>query len=212
MTTEQSTTEFVSSHNAQAERVRATRETAANNASIDRQQYRYAIIVAVDLQRGFSKAGEIPWNYPTDLKWFNQQTDGHICVMGRYTYEDINKRLGEKAKDSILPGRKCFVLSSKDDVEYTNATQIRSLSEVEKHLTDDDENKTIFFIGGDRVFQEALSKVQAVYMTVVNEEHQCDLFFNTQFLEKNFSVYKVYKVDEDPQLRFLIWTRRFVHI
>lgn len=200
------TADFISQR-AQAERVRAARRTAENNVGIEpKVQYNYAIIVAVDELGGFSKEGKIPWHYPTDFKWFKQQTIGHVCVMGRSTYEDINERMGERGAESVLPDRKCFVVSSQDQ-QYANATPIKHITDVEQHLTEDDADKTIFLIGGERVFREGLSLADIVYLTAINKDYQCDKFFHTQFLETHFRVHKMYSNEDAPDLRFLVYVR-----
>lgn len=192
---------------AQAERVRAARQNAENSAGIEpKYKHTYAIIVAVDELGGFSKDGKIPWYYSTDFKWFKQQTTNHICVMGRTTYEDINDRLGDKGGLNVLPNRKCFVVSNTVE-SYPNATVIKNISEVEQHLTEDDQGKTIFLIGGERIFMEGMSMADIIYLTAINKDYHCDKFFDTKFLEEKFRLHKMYSNDEAPDLRFLIYTR-----
>jgi dihydrofolate reductase len=195
---------------AYAEQQQARERAQERQQMIDNDpHYKYAVIAAVDLDRGFSKAGEIPWHYPADLKWFKQITSGHICVMGKTTYEDINKRLGEKAKDSVLPDRKCFVVSSilkQEDI--VNATVIQNIYNVVNLLTDDDVDKTIFFIGGKRVFQEGISLADTVYLTAVNETFGCDKFFPVEYIDKYFTLDTMHKAATAPNLRFLTFVRK----
>lgn len=172
--------------------------------------WRYAIIAAVDLDRGFSKAGEIPWYYKEDFAWFKKVTTDQICVMGRTTYEDINKRLGEKAKDSVLPSRQCFVVSStlkQEDVH--NATVIPQLYDVVNHVNHDDiEKKTIFFIGGERIFNEGIALANTVYLTVINKTFGCDKFFPVEYVDKYFIRDKMHTTKTEPDLRFLTYVRK----
>lgn len=201
------TSSHFTNQQAQAERIRVARQHVQNSAGIEpKVRYNYAIIVAVDELGGFSKEGKIPWHYPTDFKWFKQQTTGHICVMGRATYEDINERMGEKGAGSVLPDRKCFVVSSQDQ-QYTNATPIKNVTDVEQHLTEEDVDKTIFLIGGERVFREGLALADVVYLTAINQDYHCDKFFHIQFLETHFRVHKMYSNEDAPDLRFLIYAR-----
>lgn len=172
-----------------------------------RQQY--AAIVAVDERGGFSKDGKIPWHYPDDFKWFQQRTKGHICVMGRTTYNDINERLGDKAAESVLPGRRCFVVTS-TPLPRNNATAVKSISDVDKHLTfaDIDEGRTVFFIGGEKIYSEGIAKCNTVYITVVNKDVDADRFFPVNYVLKHFNQDKVFKVDTEPDLRFTVWKRK----
>lgn len=168
---------------------------------------KYAVIAAVDLQGGFAKNGEIPWHFPTDLKWFANRTRGHVCVMGRTTYEDINKRLGEKAEKSVLPGRKCFVVSTTLE-ELPNATVVKSLGDVGNYLSDGDVDKTIFIIGGERLFVEGISIAEQVILTIVNSEYNCDKFFPVWYVQQHFETSQVFMKEDAPELRFVIWKRK----
>lgn len=166
----------------------------------------YAAIVAVDERGAFSKEGQIPWHYPEDFKWFKTHTTNQICVMGRTTYDGINTSLGDKAQESVLPKRKCFVVTS-SPLPRPNATVLSSLRELEQHLTDDDQHKTIFICGGERLYSEGIAKCNRVFVTVVNKDVDGDRFFPVNYLQKHFSQTKVFKVDTAPDLRFTIWDR-----
>jgi dihydrofolate reductase len=181
----------------------------------ERQQLLYAakpiqraLIVAVDMHGGFTKGGEIPWYFPKDLKWFADHTKNQICVMGRVTYDSINAKLGEKAKESVLPERKCFVVSN-TLTELPNATVIKTLSEVTQHLTDDElDKKTVFFIGGEKIYRESISLANIVFVTVINGVYQCDKYFPTDYLMEHFDTDKVYKHEDVPECRFTVWKRK----
>lgn len=195
---------------AQAALMRAQRQAMEVQQEINARPVRqYASIVAVDLYGGFSKEGQIPWHYNADFRWFQNKTKGHICVMGRTTYDDINKRLGDKAAESVLPARTCFVVTSRP-LPRANATAIASMTELD-FLLDKQEipyNKTVFYCGGERIYQEAMSKVNTVYMTVVNKEIGCDKFFPMQALNKlKFSVADVHTEENEPDLRFVTYKR-----
>jgi len=170
---------------------------------------RYVMIAAVDLNQGIGKEGKLPWYYMEDLQWFKQHTTGHVCVMGKATYLDIVDRLGDKAVDKVLPNRDCFVVSTtlkQEDIK--NATVITSIYDVEHHLSNDDHDKTIFFIGGERIFNDALSVVDTVLLTVINKEHGCDKFFPIDSLYKMFVVQKIQQASSTDQLRFVTYTRK----
>jgi len=167
----------------------------------------YALIVAVDFHGGFAKDGKIPWHFPDDLTWFKQRTKNQICVMGRATYETINEQLGDKAKESVLPDRRCFVVSN-TLTDISNATIIQRIGEVTTHLSDEElDEKTIFFIGGERIYQESIALADTVYITVVEDVHNCDKFFPTDYMLEHFSVDKTFKHKNAPTCRFTIWKR-----
>lgn len=163
-----------------------------------------SVIAAVDLDGGYAKDGVIPWFYSEDLKWFKNRTEGTVCVMGRVTYEDICKRLGDKSLESVLPNRQCFVLSSTlKDIK--NATVISRLSDVQDILGFDDPRE-ITVIGGGRLFREAISLADLVFLTVINKTHECDSYFPVKYVTQNFTNTKIFKGTDD-ELRYTVWQR-----
>lgn len=177
----------------------------------------YAVIAAVDADGGFAKDGKIPWHYTEDFQWFKAITSGSICVMGRNTYEEINNRLGDEAKESVLPKRRCFVLSqSMEPVE--NATVVRSVEELWPMLDKASNDLLVtsnfkpsyvgpvFFIGGGYIFEEAIKRADYVILTVINKSFECDAFFPTQTLLTNFHDIVVRDIG-NPDLRAVIFKR-----
>lgn len=196
----------------QAEHIRILNELNQRAAEVqadilNRPQRQYAAIVAVDTYGGFSKGGQIPWHHPEDFKFFKTTTTGQICVMGRATYDDINKLLGEKAATSVLPDRRCFVVTSRP-LERNNATAVSSIGEVDLYLDRDNVpyDKTVFFIGGELIYREGIAKCDTVYMTVVNTDADCDKFFPRNSLLRDFNTQSV-TPGVDPNLRFVTWKR-----
>ena len=169
-------------------------------------QQHFAIIAAVDAARGYAKEGKIPWYFKEDFQWFKQQTMDHACVMGRTTYEDINERLGDKAKDSVLPGRDCYVVSTTLD-SLPNATVVRSISEVALRVADD-YTKPIFIIGGGRLFLEGVAMADTVYLTVINDTYNCDSMFPVEYVLKHFNTPSITTSPTCDKLRFLTFTRK----
>jgi len=193
---------------AQRERIAAARRAAERQQMIEEMPRRQiAVIAAVDAQGGFAKDGKIPWHYPEDLRWFKMITKDSPCLMGKNTYEDINARLGPKAAESVLPNRRCFVLSSSLG-SISNATIVKGVLDCENYMPDDEGDKTIFVIGGERLFTEGISRANTVYLTVINKQFQCDQFFPVRYLEERFYVDKMYKNEKSPDVRFTIWKRK----
>jgi dihydrofolate reductase len=166
----------------------------------------YALIVAVDSKGGFSKEKAIPWNFSEDLKWFQERTNGHICVMGRNTYNEINNKMGEKGNISVLPNRKCFVVTS-SPLPRNNATQISSLIDLQQHLLLEDIHKTVFIIGGKSLYSEGIAKANSVYVTVINKDYECDSFFPVKYLMTHFIEQDVIK-PQNQSIRFVTFRRR----
>ena len=171
-------------------------------------RHNLSIIVAVDQQGGFSKNKQIPWHYSEDMQWFKRRTDNHLCIMDQSTYNIINNQLGEKAKNSVLPNRQCYVVSF-DTTSLPNAHVIKNLGEID-NLLDFDDKRTRFVIGGSDLFHEAISTADTVYTTIINKSFDCDEYFPVNYLLENFNVSQMFKKNEQPDLRFIVWERNHI--
>jgi len=136
-----------------------------------------AIIVAYDNNKLIGNNGKLPWpKINGDMKHFYNVTKNNIVVMGRKTFESIGcKPLSNRTNIIItnifktFPG--CFVASS-----VQNAYKIA----LENYC-----KKTIFFIGGKRVFEEALNLgVNDIYITRVESEYERNIYFPNFSLKK----------------------------
>lgn len=173
----------------------------------NQKHQQYGCIVAVDLKGAFSKDGKIPWDYKEDLIWFKNHTIDNICVVGRQTYEDLNDRIKEKGKTDVLPRRKTFVVTT-SELPRNNAIAVKSIGEIDKHLTDSDLDKTIWFCGGERIYREGIAKSNTLHITVINDIVDGDRHFPTKYTMKNFNLSAQFKHDNQPNLHFTTWTRK----
>jgi dihydrofolate reductase len=109
----------------------------------------------------------------------------------------------------VLPERKCFVVSSTlKQEDITNATVIREIFDIERHLLIADDDKTAFIIGGSQIYAEGIAMADTAYITAINQEYGCDKFFPTQYIDKHFTMSQMFKADEAPDLRFLVFKRK----
>lgn len=168
-----------------------------------------AIIIAVDEEGGFGKDGKIPWHFPEDFKRFKETTTGHPCVMGRHTYTDMLEMRKARSKnkdqpiDEILPNRQSFVVTSDQSFTAPGATVVPGIREAVQSL-DTDDNRTVFVLGGYRMFIEALTWADHIFMTVVRGVYGCDRFFPIQKINKSFTIIAG---GETEDLRFITYKR-----
>lgn len=169
-----------------------------------------ALIFAVDEHGGFGKNGKLPWSYPEDLKHFKEVTDGHPCIMGRRTYEDMLQMRKDRDKNkksatikNILPGREAFVITRDPKFTAPGATVVRSMREGVQSL-DRTDRRTVFAIGGYRVFIEALTWAETIHMTIIKGDHKCDRFFPVRVLNKG---YRIVDGEETDNLSFVTYKR-----
>ncbi len=123
-----------------------------------------SLIVAVDERLGIGKENKLLCHLPADLKHFKQMTLGKPIVMGRKTFESIGK---------ALPGRINIVLSHQN-LLIEGVTVVKSLEQAIELVKDEPE---IMIIGGSHVFEEALTKAQRIYLTLIHHVFDADVFF-----------------------------------
>jgi dihydrofolate reductase len=130
------------------------------------------IILAVDEEFGIGKDGGIPWSYPEDMKFFSKTTRTSTCVMGRHTYDSINKF--SKGGSTLLPMRQCVVVSSTME-EVDNAKVVKKISEA----IDIAEYENIFFIGGKQIYLDVLITLpNEIYVTLIPGSWDCDVIMD----------------------------------
>ena len=162
----------------------------------------YAIIVAIDSKNGFAKNKKIPWYHSEDLRHFRDLTLNNICVMGRNTYLEIDEKLNHD-QPHLLPNRLSVVLSNKVPRLY-NALVFKSISDLMDLMFQD--SRTVFFIGGKQIFDEALLFVDTIYITHIQQDYECDQFFDMEYVHANFKIIDV-QIGTNPELSFVKYVR-----
>ena len=141
------------------------------------------MIVAYCKGRGIGKNNSLPWHIPQDLKHFSKMTKGlnkkNIIIMGRHTWESIpNKPLRDRLN---------IVLSTTITLEEENTISFSMLEDaLEYYQTHKDIYGDVWIIGGYQVYKSALEKkvVDNLYITYIDQYHECDTFFPEIPLDK----------------------------
>ena len=99
-----------------------------------------------------ARDNELPFKCEEDMSRFKALTIDHIVIMGRRTYESIGKP---------LPNRRNMVISSNPDLQLPAGVELCpsldaavSLAKLDAAET----GKSIFIIGGGKVYAEAIGK------------------------------------------------------
>lgn len=138
-----------------------------------------AQIVAISRNRCIGKNNELPWHISADLQHFKNMTIKQndsaiqgIVIMGRKTFESMESK--------PLPKRVSFIITSQSD--YAEQTGlVGSKKAYVMHNLDDALTQaaslaqssnldTIWVIGGERVFSEAMMYTDRVELTHVDTE------------------------------------------
>lgn len=153
-------------------------------------------VVSVDKYGGIGKDGKQPWYIAADLKRFKQLTDGHTVVMGRRTYEDIERVATERGIE-FLPGRKCYVISNTEEFKPSHAIKLSSVGSL-RDLNIIEGGEQVFVIGGYRLYVETLPFTTHCYMTVVDRDGDCDVYYPIKAISQQFvPVNKAGDIDKD---------------
>lgn len=131
---------------------------------------RISMIAAVAANRVIGAKNDLIWRLPEDLKRFKKITLGHPVIMGRNTYLSLGRP---------LPKRTNVVITSSED--FTSEVPegvivVKSLMEALVMAPDLDEEE-VFVIGGGRVYTEALGFADRLYLTLLDQEFEGDVWF-----------------------------------
>lgn len=124
-----------------------------------------SLIVAVANHNVIGLNNTLPWHLPEDLKHFRALTTGHHIIMGRKTYESLNR---------LLPDRTTVIVTRNPDYRVEGAVIAHSLEAAISHCQQDDE---AFIIGGAELYKEALLVADKLYMTQIELEAAGDAYF-----------------------------------
>jgi len=146
--------------------------------------FEIALIVAADTNNAIGINNQLLWRLPNDLKFFKNTTWGFPVIMGRKTFEAVNKP---------LPGRTNIVISRNQDWKsegVKTAMDLTGAIEIARQTN----AKQIFIIGGGEIYSQAMLLVDTIYLTRVHtilkgdtffpvlDESQWELFSNDDFL------------------------------
>ena len=124
-----------------------------------------SIIVAVARNRVIGANNTLPWHLPEDLKRFRALTTGHHIIMGRKTYESLNR---------LLPGRTTVIVTRNSNYWVAGALIASSLQQAIKLCGNDEE---VFLIGGAELYREGLKLADKLYITEIDATFEGDAFF-----------------------------------
>jgi dihydrofolate reductase len=159
-------------------------------------------LVAAVAENGVIGAdGELPWHYPADLRRFKETTMGHPVVVGRKTYESIERELG-----GPLPGRTNVVLSRRESLDLPEgAVHARDVEEALSlaRRTLEGDRETVYVAGGAAVYEAFLPDADELRLTEIPEAPDGDV----RFPELGDEWVEVER-DDDGELSFVTYRRR----
>jgi len=129
----------------------------------------FTALWAQDKNTLIGKDQKMPWHLPNDLQFFKEKTLHSNVVMGRKTFEGLNKK--------PLPNRVNIVLTS--DTSYDSGNEdvivLHSLQEVLDYAKASDKKTNI--IGGATVYKEFQPYINEIYVTKIDHAFEGDTYF-----------------------------------
>lgn len=149
-------------------------------------------IVAMTSDRLIGNAGKLPWHVPEDLKFFKRTTTGHAVIMGRKTYESMNKPLPNR-RNIVISRQPGYVPPTGHSTVPVGASEriatsggagggetsldvVHSLEEA-LELCRSRNERDAFIIGGAQIFEAAMGMVDEMIITRIEGDYEGDVFF-----------------------------------
>jgi len=124
-----------------------------------------ALVVAVAENGVIGRGNALPWRLSADLRRFKALTMGHTVIMGRKTFDSIEKG---------LTGRRNLVVSRNPEFRPEGATRVPSL---EAAFNEAGPTGEVFVIGGADIYRQAMPVADKIYLTLVHATPEGDAHF-----------------------------------
>jgi dihydrofolate reductase len=129
-----------------------------------------SLIVAASENNAIGKNNQLLWRLPNDTQFFKNTTWGMPVIMGRKTYESL--------RNEPLPGRFNIVITHhKDAVPENEKVQVASTLQAAIELAKKTDCREVFIIGGGKVYADAISMANKIYLTRVHTSLDGDTYF-----------------------------------
>jgi dihydrofolate reductase len=152
------------------------------------------MIAAVSPEGVIGLHGKVPWRHPGDMRRFARVTRGGTVIMGRLTWESMNRR--------PLPHRRNVVITRGDvgDVEHY-ADIPAALAKIQ--------DGDVWFIGGARIYAEAMRYCDVIDLTYV-PDHVTDpeAVRFPAIDERTWDPGELITHEEEPELTRRVFRRR----
>ncbi len=130
-----------------------------------------SLIAAASENNAIGRDGQLPWHLSDDLKRFKRLTMGHPILMGRKTWDSIGHP---------LPGRTSIVISRQTDFQ-SGFDEVRIASNLDDALAHarglENAPDNAFVIGGARIYEMCMPRVDRLLLTRVHAEVEGDVWF-----------------------------------
>lgn len=126
-----------------------------------------SLVVAASENNAIGKNNQLIWHLPNDLKFFKNTTWGFPVIMGRKSFESVNKP---------LPGRTNIVITTNPDWRAETVIVVNNLKDAIQKAAETN-SKQIFIIGGGEIYKQSMDIADSIFITRVHADLEGDTFF-----------------------------------
>jgi len=123
------------------------------------------IIAAIANNNALGKNNQLIWHLPADLIRFKKTTLHHFVIMGRKTFESLNKP---------LPNRTTIIVTRNKKYKADGCIVVHSLKEA---LSVSKKEENVFILGGAKIYEQAIKFADVLDITIVHHTFDADTFF-----------------------------------
>jgi dihydrofolate reductase len=159
-----------------------------------------SLVVAASENNAIGKDNQLIWHLPNDLKFFKNTTWGFPVIMGRKSFESVNKP---------LPGRTNIVITTNPDWKAETVIVVNNLKDAIQKAAETN-SKQIFIIGGGEIYKQSMDIADSIYITRVHANLEGDTFFPVIDEKKwRLTANQDFEADEKHAYRysFQIWEK-----
>lgn len=132
------------------------------------------LILACDINGGIGYQGKLPWErLPADLPRFKRLTEGGVVVMGRGTWESLNRK--------PLSNRLNFIVTSSVGFYPSCCFTIPNLDYIKGF-------DNAWVIGGAGLVNSNWHHIHEIHLSLVLTEYTCDTFIDRKIISDNFTL------------------------
>lgn len=119
------------------------------------------------------KGNRLPWNIPSEMKYFARITSNNIVLMGSKTFESIGKPLKNRINIVITNDKFKYKDQKSPNLIFTN-----NWKKVFKSYKTKYPNKDIFIIGGLSIYQQTFLYADYYYVSIIKGHYEGDVSFS----------------------------------
>ncbi|MCY4096093.1 MAG: dihydrofolate reductase [Gammaproteobacteria bacterium] len=126
-----------------------------------------SLIYAMTRNRVIGRDGGLPWSLPDEMAHFRQTTLGHPVIMGRKTFDSMNRKPLPKRQNIVMSRSECEAEGIQHAIDINSALAFAYESG----------SQECFVIGGSAIYEAALPVADRLVETIIEAEIDGDVYF-----------------------------------